>query len=186
MHLTTQQAISACLLVVALGSFIWGCWQSHLRHKADDELKAIIRRGDAPYFSPSDAVFTSIAVYNESGGIMGWFAKNGNVLNRFRKEVVNDFPIGWPVVFPVDNIGEPARSIMMKLDGEEIPLKREAHKDDSNGLLFLEYAYKPEKHGKEQIITISFETRNGVQDTHRYITRHGFRILKRIDPPLPQ
>ena len=61
----------------------------------------------------------------------------------------------------------------------------EAAMQNARGRIFLEYPYEKVLHGKEQQITVSFETDDGIQDTHLYSTKHGFRILARVDPPMP-
>lgn len=156
------------------------------KDRAERELKEIKRRGDAPYFAPCDKIFGQLYFNTEKDGVHCWLDDSGNVLCYMRGEVENSCPPGTPVIFVVENLGEQARSVNVKLDGEEIAFKQEADINNANGLQFFEYPYQSEKRGKEQTISISFETRNGVQDVHRYVTRHGFRILQRIDPALPQ
>jgi hypothetical protein len=158
------------------------------KREAELELKQIKRRADAPFLVPSDIVFGAIKYTDENGELRFLRSDSGFVLSWRGNEVVVDrLCADWNrVFFLVDNAGEAARGMIVKLDGETISLKREADDDDSRGLLYLEYPYKPEKHGKEQTLLLSFETRSGVQDTHRYLTRHGFRVLDRIDPVLPQ
>jgi hypothetical protein len=155
------------------------------KDKAEQDLKQIKRRGDAPYLVPSGTVFGQLYFAAGDGEIRAWHVTLGNVLSFQRNEVGSECPAGNPVILVVDNTGESARGIVVKLDGEEISLKREADLNDAHGLYFLEYPYAPEKRGQEQRIAVSFETQNGVQDTHRYITRHGFRVLQRINPALP-
>jgi hypothetical protein len=153
---------------------------------AEKELKIIKRRGEAPFLQPSATPFQFIEFIFEKDERRMWTPNEQNVLCFVRDEVTENLAPENAVVFVVDNVGEPARCVVVKLDGEVIALKREIDGHYSQGLLYLEYAYKPQKRGKEQTITISFETRSGVQDTHQYITRHGFRVLRRIDPTLPQ
>ena len=150
---------------------------------AELELKNIQRRAHAPFLKPSSDKFN--AIYHNLGGGKVAFVSCGDksLLCDFRDEVeAND---GEEVFFVVENLGASARGISVKLDGKPISLKREADMQNSGGRIYLVYPYEKSKHGLEQVITLSFESETGVQDTHKYITRHGFRILKRIDPPMP-
>ena len=171
--------------VIELITLVFYFRERRSKNYAEEELKLIKRRGDAPYILPSDTVFGQLYHDFGEGEVKIWSAMNGNVLCFSRGEVPNDCPAGTTIVFVVSNIGEPTKSASVKLDGQPILLKREVDFDDAKGLYFLEYPYAPEKHGKDQILTVSFETRSGAQDTHKYITKHGKRHLERIDPPLP-
>lgn len=171
--------------IATLGLFVWAILERRARKRADNELQEIKRRGDAPFLTVSNANFQQLYHELKQDVVNVWYATNGNVLSCFRDEVGSDMGKGLPVVFVVDNAGQSARAIIVKLDSEEIAFKREVDFSDSQGLYFLEYPYDPEKRGKEQRLTLSFETSSGVQDTHIYMTRHGMRFLKRIDPPLP-
>jgi hypothetical protein len=166
----------------------WLKWLHEIREKrkAEQALHQIKRRGEAPYLEPSATFFNGINFIFEKDEPRLWQADSPNVLGFRRDEVDSNLPPEQPIIFVVNNAGETARGVIVKLDGEQIALKREADFNNSQGLFYLEYPYKPEKHGMEQAITIQFETRSGVQDTHRYVTKHGFRILRRADPGLPR
>lgn len=170
--------------VATLGLFVWAVFERCTRKRLDNELQEIKRRGDAPFLTVSNANFQRLHYELKQNEVNVWHATNGNVLSCIRNEVGNDMPKGLPVILVVDNAGQSARGVTIKLDGEEIAYKREVDFSDSQGLYFLEYPYDPGKRGKEQKLTFSFETDSGVQDTHVYITRHGMRFLKRIDPAL--
>jgi hypothetical protein len=173
------------MAIIEAITIIFYCREKAAKNKSEQELKQIKRRSDAPYLTPSDTFFTGINFIFEKDEPRTWLSDSPNLLCFQRDEVDPNLASGNLIIFVVDNAGESARAIIVKLDGEQIALKREADRSDSKGLIYLEYAYNPQKHGKEQTLTISFETRNGVQDTHRYIIRHGFRVLQRIDPTLP-
>jgi hypothetical protein len=175
-------------------TFVWFKWLHEVREKrleraakekAEGDLRQIRRRGDAPYLEPSATFFTGINFIFEKDEHRLWQAGGPKILSFQRDEVSSELPPGQPIIFVVNNAGESARGVVVKLDGAAIALKMEADVNDSHGLYYLEYPYEPEKHGREQALVLSFETRSGVQDIHRYITRHGFRVLKRIDPALP-
>ena len=171
--------------IATLGLFVWAILERRARKRADNELQEIKRRGDAPFLTVSNANFQQLYHELKQNVVNVWHATNGNVLSCFRDEVGSDMEKGLPVIFVVDNAGQSARGIIVRLEGEEIAFKREVDFSGSQGLYFLEYPYDPEKRGKEQKLTFSFETSSGVQDAHIYITRHGMRFLKRIDPALP-
>jgi hypothetical protein len=151
--------------------------------KAELELKQIRRRGDAPFLKPSDLRFNALYVGATNNEIRFFPAGEPSMLCAFREEV--ELEDGRSVIFVVENVGKAAPSVSLKLDGEAISVQREADMDHAHGLQFLVYPYHKSKHGKEQILTLSFESASGVQDSHRYLTRHGFRVLHRIDPPTP-
>jgi hypothetical protein len=177
-------------LTAALGWFKW--WyeireknkEKAAKEKAEKELREIKRRGDAPYLVPNDALFNGIYISNGPGQVGYMTPFHSALLYADRKEVGPDTE--GDVVFLVENQGRPARAVTIKLDGEEISIEKEADLNDAHGYQFIVYPYHKEKHGKEQIISISFESSSGVHDTHYYKTRHGFRILKRADPDLPK
>lgn len=153
------------------------------KEKAETELQEIRRRGDGPYLVPNDAYFNALYIHNGPGQVGFMQPGYPSLLCADRQEVSQD--IEEPVTFLVENTGKAVRAVTIKLDGEEIHIEKEADMQDAHGFQFLVYPYYKDKHGKEQTITISFESSNGVHDTHHYKTRHGFRILKRVDPYLP-
>jgi hypothetical protein len=172
--------------IAALATLAWAIWEHSARKRSDKELAEIKNRGDAPFLTISDANFQMLYHKLEQHEVKVWRALQGNVLCYLRNEVDQELQKGDWVIFVIDNAGESARTIIAKLDNEEIALKQEIDFDNSQGLYFLEYAYNPENRGKKQHLTISFETKSGAQNTHTYITRHGQRLLKRINPSLPQ
>jgi hypothetical protein len=150
---------------------------------AELELKNIKRRAQAPFLKPSNDRFN--AIYHNLGGGKVAFVSVGQkfLLSDFLNEVeAND---GDEVFLVVENSGAGARGISVKLDGKPISLSREAEMENARGRIYLVYPYEKSKHGKDQIISLSFESDTGLQDTHQYITRHGFRVLRRIDPQMP-
>jgi hypothetical protein len=106
-------------------------------------------------------------------------------LCAMQTEVKEGAEDGDEVVLVVENIGQAARSVKLKLDGESISFHQEAEMQHAGGHQYIMYSYRKSKHGQEQKLTVSFESGSGVQDTHIYATRHGMRFLRRMDPPLP-
>jgi hypothetical protein len=147
------------------------------------ELKNTQRRAHAPFLKPSTDRFN--AIYHNLGNGKVSFVSVGHksLLSDFRDEV--EAKDGDEVFFVVENLGASARGISVKLDGKPITLSREAEMENSRGRIYLVYPYEKSQHGNNQIISLSFESDTGAQDTHQYITRHGFRVLRRIDPKMP-
>jgi len=48
----------------------------------------------------------------------------------------------------------------MKLDGVPIRLQREPHIDGAHGSIFITYPCQKARHGQEQLMSMSFETRD--------------------------
>lgn len=146
------------------------------------ELKNIQRRAHAPFLKPSDDVFN--AIYHNVGEGKVAFIPYGEkaLLCNSRNEV--EASDGDEVIFIVENLGAAARGISVKLEGKPISLRREADMQYAGGRIYLVYPYTKLKHGQDQIITLSFESETGIQNIHKYVTRHGIRVLKRIDPPM--
>jgi len=110
-----------------------------------------------------------------------WSARSGNVLSIIRNEVAEDMAEGDLVILVIDNQGEAAPRVLVKLDGQAIELIGEPDIDGAHGLHFIKYPFKPSLRGMEQRVELWFES-SGVQDTHLYRTEHGRRVLCRIDP----
>lgn len=168
--------------VVALAGFFWGLRERRGKKRAEDELKKIRRRGDAPFFRPSDELVGNL--YHQEYEQILFIPFGSGVLCSSHAEV--KLEDGQPVFFVVENHGRAANSVVMKLDGGPISLRQEPDIEAAHGLQYLVYPYSRAKHGQDQELVISFETESGVQDTHRYVLRHGMRFLRRVDPPLPQ
>ena len=150
------------------------------KRKAEAELKEIRRRGEAPFFSPSDAMVDRLFVGASRNTAQT--AHEGTVLSALRHEVEKDIPAGTPIRFVVENDGLAVRNVALTLDDEPIALCKEPDLNFAHGFAFLEYLYQPTKHGTEQRLSICFETSTGMQDCHVYLLKHGFRFLKRIEP----
>ncbi len=71
--------------------------------------------------------------------------------------------------------GPKPRDYSLTLDEEEAFL--------TEGTRFIHYYYDPAKRNRTQKLIFTFELENGVVDKHSYEIVHGFRQLKRIDPP---
>jgi hypothetical protein len=102
-------------------------------------------------------------------------------LSFFRNEVGPKVTVGEQIYLLIENNGSNAFELSLHIDEE--PTGIIVVEADGHELIHaLVYRYAPEKHGKEQIITMGFLSPNGIRDVHRYTTKHGFRTLKRIDP----
>lgn len=156
---------------------------AELRRAGNHELRQVGRRGDAPFLKPPDVRFVRLFVDSGAGRISMIPYGNKGLLCGSCPEV--ELKDGESVYFPVENLGETARAVSMELDNVPIGLEREPDMQGARGFHYLVYPYQKARHGQEQALSISFETRRGVQDTHLYLLRHGCRSLKRIDPPPP-
>lgn len=147
------------------------------------EIQAIRRRGNAPYLQPENRRFNALYFDNGKPGQMGcWHGTNGNILSVFLDEVSREMPKDTLVIFLIENTGQHGRRVKILLDGQPITLVSEAEIKSANNFQWLQYPYDPAKHGKEQLLTIAFETNDGVQDIHTYMIEHGRRKIVRIDP----
>ncbi len=174
--LVIMAAIEAITIFLALR-------ERRAKKKAEDELNQIHRRGTAPYFRPSEEIVSNLWINTSTGGIACIPSIHPAVLRKSRNEVRIDD--SESVFLVVENLGEAAHVISVKLDNETISLDQEPDMDSAHGFQYFVYPYQKAKHGKEQRVSLAFETRSGVQDTHLYVTRHGCRFLQRVDPPLP-
>lgn len=194
------QMISALWLSCCAAVFGWLKWLFELREKrkernakeqekaakerAEAELKIIRRRAleTAPYLAPAEERFNGIEVKDLEDGKFYWFpAGHLRVLSAFRDEVdKQNVKTGMKVYLIVSNRGSNAEEVRFTLDGQPCRMDAvDARAFQLNGLIYI---YDAALHGKEQVIEMNFLAPNGVRDTHRYRTRHGVRILKRIDP----
>jgi hypothetical protein len=171
--------------VVAVLAFFWAVLERISRMRTDKKLDEIKRRGDAPFFCVCESAMWNIAFYRD-GGVEYLCAATEKSILSFQHGTVEALHAGDPVILLVDDAGEPTHEIVVKLDDDPIIFGSAIEHDTAKKVLFLKYPYDPQKQGKEQRIIVSFETRSGVHNTHTYLTLHGVRFLKRIDPPLPQ
>lgn len=166
-------------LTAAVG-WITALIQWRKKRRSETELKLVRRRGKAPFLAGSDRVFERLFIGmsdNEAN-----FAGSASVLCASRDEVPKELPSGSVVRFVVENLGKPACTISLTLDGQSIQLRKEPDLKFANGLSYLEYTYDPKKHGLVQDLKVAFETDSGVQDQHTYRLKHGIRSLVRYDP----
>lgn len=152
--------------------------------KMAEILAKIKREAEAPYLVPSDTRVNLVFDEGEPGHVGFYSWANGNLLCTGREEVSESMPAGKEVIFLIENTGKPARACVIELDGKEIALRREPKMKDAHGLQFLAYPFDPSLRGKPQKLSLTFKTHTGFQDTHIYMTRHGCRVLVRIEPPL--
>src|ERR1035438_5475603 len=160
-HLGTVISVIGAISTVCS---LWWAFSEHRAKKraevaqaaAELELKNTRRRAHAPFLKPSADRFN--AIYHNLGGGKISFVSVGHksLLSEFRDEVeAND---GDEVFFVVENLGASARGISVKLDGKPIFLSREAEMQNSGGRNYLVYPYEKSKHGKDQIISLAFES----------------------------
>ena len=100
-----------------------------------------------------------------------------------RNEVDQVGAIGKPVIFVISNRGDAADKLRISLVGKPLEIVHEPAIDAAHGLVAFAYDYDPAMHGRDMVLEVWFQSRSGFEDTHRYRTRHGFRVLERIDPP---
>jgi hypothetical protein len=161
---------------------VWVLLEHRGRKRAEKELNSIRRRGAAPFLQVSNDAFNGLYVPAANNQIQFCSAGAPFLLCFLRDEVDQSLPNGDQVLVVIENTGQTARRVGLKLDGIPVRIGKEADFSSAHGLSFIEYPYDRSLHGKEQKLTISFETSEGIQDTHTYLTRHGFRTLQRIDP----
>jgi hypothetical protein len=155
------------------------------RKKAEAELAAVSRRAfdAAPYFAVSDRRFDLIEFPSDNPRknfrLAPW---EPSMLSFMHTEVDRTIPDGEQILLLIEERGSPAEEIKILLDGNPASLVYGLFDRRQSQLPAIQYAYRPQCHGKEQTFEISFLASNGVRDTHRYATRHGFRELRRIDP----
>ena len=176
----------------AAAAFVWVKWLHELREKrkeraareiAENELRLIRRRGSAPFLSPDPTTFNIFYLPQEKPGeIPIIHAGSDRLLCFARQEVARTLPADSGIAFIFQNRGESADKIRLTMDGEQLELIKEPEIDDAHGLVAFGYKYRPALHGKEQFIAVWFQSRGGFEDTHRYRTVHGFRVLDRVDP----
>lgn len=178
-------------LTAALGWLKWWHELREKRHekagreKAEGELLLIRRRGNAPFLAPDPRTFGYLYLPAETPGSYPFVAGGSPELLCFTRSEVDRVGMkpGSDVLFVIQNKGEDADRIKVSLDGKRIRLRQEPDLDSARGLDFISYEYIPELHGREQVIEVWFQARSGFEDTHKYRTRHGMRILERTDPP---
>lgn len=170
----------------------WAKWLHELRakhserkakEKAELELKSIHRRSleICPYFTISDHRFNMLMFRgDEPGQHLALTGFEADVLCEDRLEIKpSEVPDGSEVFLLVENIGRAGVEVRTIMEG--VPVRRACF-DKVPGLFAFRYPYLHALHGKEQVIELSFLAMNGVRDTHRYRTKHGVRLLERIDP----
>jgi hypothetical protein len=153
------------------------------KERAESELQLIRRRSldDSPYLTPSNERFNGVTFPGEKPGETYWLPAGGAALLCFLKNEIGDkVPEGTEIYMVLDNKGSSAQEIKITLDEQPIKLLPFDFENQTNpGIV---YPLNPQIRGKEQVVSLSFLARNGSRDTHLYVTRHGFRIFKRIDP----
>lgn len=177
----------------AAAAFGWIKWLHELREKraeraakekAEAEIREIQRRSAElrPYFDLSDSRFNSVTTPGDRPGqLLGLYPGRKNLLCFLSNEVDKHFKAGEPIYLLVENHGSNAFEITMNLEGGPVQMIK-VKTDHGVPLLAVKYPYRPDHHGREETLEVRFLAFDGIRDVHRYVTRHGFRALKRIDP----
>jgi hypothetical protein len=153
------------------------------KERAEAQLREIQRRStkSTPYLAPSRHKFNGLDWHNPADGKHYWVSAGTRNLLCFLTEVINEeMPEGDEVMLLLENRGSSAQEIEVKMAGQNVEFF--SMEDDGVRHPCIAYKYDPAKRGQEQIVEVSFLAENGFRDTHRYLTKHGFRILKRVDP----
>ena len=167
--------------VVGCLSFILNVWQYFKGRRKDAELRAIRRRGEAPFFCISNNLKQEIWEKTDTQlKTLGptW----SNVMSIWHPDVGPNIQANEEVILIVENKGQEPHYIKIELEGQAIILGRESELHNPTGLLFIKYPFDPAKRGKEQTIKATFESKTGAIDCHTYLTEHGRNVLKRTDP----
>lgn len=159
--------------------------EANKRAAVEAELAAIRRR--APNASPMIGVsvrrFNGVQIEALKPGTFVWYPAGGTQLLCFIcEEVPEDLAAGTPVILVVENFGAVAYQISVTMKSEERVVIQELHSEGAEDLLAIVYPYHPELHGTFQALDVAFLRADGVRDVHQYHTRHGMRVLQRIDP----
>ena len=191
--MSTLEMIITALSGWLIGAFGWFKWLHELREKrqeraakekAEAALTEIKRRAtdSSPYLLISKHRFNGVTVPTDNPTQQLFIPPGSPCLLCFmRDEVDTKMPAGEFTYLLVENHGRDAHEISIHLDGESAGFIQ-VQADRSHMIYAIRYPYRPECHGREQTLEISFLAANGVRDTHRYATVHGIRALKRIDP----
>jgi predicted RNase H-like nuclease (RuvC/YqgF family) len=155
------------------------------KEKVMKELAEIHRRADAPFLQLCNSRFNMLYHEADDGKLVAISCMEAGMLSAFQMKVSPKIEDGDEVVLLNENSGQPAHAVRLTLDGLPVRIYQEADMQHSGNHQYIIYPYRKAKHGSVQRIQISFESKNGVQDTHSYETHHGVRTLRRIDPPLP-
>jgi hypothetical protein len=169
--------------VGVLSGWAFGAWKWWKERKSSNELKAIKARAHAPFLAPSFQAFHQL--YTNLGNNSAGFQTPGqaNLLCWMRSEVDKSVvPDGTPILFVIENNGEAVRRKIVRLEGTEVLILAEPDIDSAQALIYLQYPYSSSKHGQTQNLKIWFETTSGIQASHTYHLRHGFRYIERVDP----
>jgi hypothetical protein len=148
------------------------------------ELEALKRRSldNVPFLAVSGEDFGWVHAEGEQQGEkFGGFAGAPQLLCFNREQVERNLAPGEWVVLVLENQGAEADQMSMTLDGENVLMRRN-EREGAEWLILFAYPYFPEMHGKEQTVQLRFLARDARIETHRYITIHGCRSLRRVDP----
>lgn len=191
----TTLALVAGLVVSFLAAvFGWVRWLHELGEKRreraarqDAEAKlALMRRrslAECPYFSLYDELPDMLILPKDgTGEVNAILDGSPHLLSCSRNEVGPEVEEGDPVLLLIENNGQRAQEVSVTLDNKPIEFMHVEEHSTGQRIPVFSYPYRLEMLGREQTLTVSFLSVSGARDTHRYLTKHGVRFLRRIDP----
>lgn len=157
--------------IVAILTLIYGIDQNRKKREAESELQDILSRGRAPYLIPDH-----MDVRKEG-------KQGGNQIFRPWDDTQGKIEDGETVLLALENQGEEVRNVTDDWeDGIGISGYKGVISNDNSRSANLFYRFEKEKEGKVEKINITFETLDGIVQTHTYETIHGKCHFKRISP----
>ena len=130
---------------------------------------------------PCSVDFYQVEEEPKRGTGLLWRASNGNVLCLRRAEVCADLKQGDPVVFVLEQQGQPQPVVKAELEGIPVPLRPNVHaqaEGRSERLLWvLSYPFHPDRRGRQQTLKVTFPL-PGPEHPAVYRMEHGRRVLK--------
>lgn len=144
---------------------------------AQNELRAIRKRGEAPFLVPAE-VHGHYLEFCSKGDRIGFekVIRPGVDLTVFE---------GEEIILPVDNIAKNLHTWRVRIDGEEGAFLFQALADGKRPVYAIKYPFKSVLRGQWQILEIAFLVEGGADGIHRYLIQHGEWGLLRIYPPFP-
>lgn len=169
-----------------VAGWITAGYQRYQRGKADAELRAMQRRGEAPFLIPDNRPFSVAEFQGLEGNRFHLHASEQSLLCWYRRELDPTTHSKDTIGMVIQNAGRSAVCCAMEsVDLPGLSCESSVESDEPPRLLLC-YTYEPEKHGKPQRFKLKFEVSpSGFQDTHTYELIHGHHNLKRVDPPTP-
>lgn len=153
------------------------------KEDAERKIATLERRApeNRPLYKIAPQRFNSVKMVAD-GKLGVWSPRlSGRLLSWEREEVHSEMPAREHVLLLVEHLGAPAYEVVATIAG--LPAAFEpAEIDDGKRVYAIQYAFDPANRGERQEIKFAFLAANGARDVHTYATKHGFRMLERIDP----